>query len=156
MWNQNDSGKNIKLTFIIINIRQTLKHLIIRIYKNIFDLRSGSGSPHLSWEADDCDRDDRRRCHGDEDDPGVVERGDGAHHVGDAEGHQNLQPQHAVCFIFACSLTTFVLLAVYISKYSAHLRERCHDSVTCIVQIISFLLIFFFKKQWNLFAFFQL
>ena len=45
---------------------------------------------HLCRENDDRNRDDQRHCHGDDHSGGVVEGGDGPHHVRQAQGDDDL------------------------------------------------------------------
>ena len=44
----------------------------------------------LCWESDDGERNGQRRSHSDDDSVGVVEGGDGSHHVWKAQGDHSL------------------------------------------------------------------
>ena len=58
---------------------------------------------HLCREGNDCKSDGQRYSHRDDDSSGVVEGGDGSHHVGQAQGHHDLQAQRSMFETFTVS-----------------------------------------------------
>lgn len=78
---------------------------------------------NLSRESDDCTRNDQRHGHDDDNHSGVMEGGDGRHHVGQAEGDGDLQTQNQITISTLCLLQTFTRktnAVKYIFNIAAH------------------------------------